>query len=172
MSNPPQAASQASPFGPAPRSRAEAEHISWSWRGREQATRDAAQARGAALRTKGLVQGGMGLVIAGVFYGLGHPTLATVAGVLATLTAALALVSPTGAFAQLEVLLGKLGSVIGAVMTWVVMLPIFLLFFVPFGLLFRRGSNDKMQRVLDPNAKSYWRGRDDTLGGERHLSQF
>ncbi len=162
----------AAPPGPSPRSRPEAERVAWTWKGRDDAARNAEQARAAALRKKGLMQGAIGLVIAGVFYGLGHPTLASVAGGLATLTAVLAIVSPTGAFAQLEVLLGKLGGVIGSVVTWLVMLPIFLFFFVPFGLLFRRGTNDKMMRVLDPNAKSYWRQRDDALGGDRHLSQF
>ena len=168
MSNSPNAA----PPGPPPRSRPEAERVAWSWQGRDEAARNLEQERSAALRKKGVIQGVIGLVIAGVFYGLGHPTLASVAGGLATLTAVLAVVSPTGAFAQLEVLLGKVGGVIGAVMTWLVMLPIFLFFFVPFGLLFRRGTNDKMLRIIDPNATSYWRKRDDALGGERHLSQF
>ena len=172
MPNNPNAAKSATPLGPAPRSRPAAESVSWSWRGREQAEREAVDAHRAALRKKGVLQGVIGLAIAGGLYGLGHQTLATVAASLATLTMLLAIVSPTGAFAGLETLLGKLGSVIGAIVTWLVMLPIFLLFFVPFGLIFRRGTSDKMQRVLDPSAKSYWRHRDDALGGERHLSQF
>lgn len=172
MSHSPNAATQAAPLGPAPRSRPEAERISWTWQGREQASRNAEAARSAALRKKGLLQGAIGLAIAGLLYGLGHPTLATVAGVLASLTALLAIVSPTGAFVRVESLLARFGGLVGVVVTWLVMMPIFVFFFVPFGLLFRRGTSDKMQRVLDPQAKSYWRRRDDTLGGERHLSQF
>jgi hypothetical protein len=172
MSESPSAPANPASLGPAPRSCAEAESVAWPWRNREIAERDREATHASALRKKGILQGIIGLAIGGGLYSLGHPTLATVAACLATLTLVLAIVSPTGAFASLERRLAQLGKVVGAVVTWIVMLPIFLFFFVPFGLLFRRGTSDKMQRVLDPNAKTYWRRRDDALGGERHLTQF
>ncbi len=154
------------------RSRPEAQAIAWSWRGRDARVAAASAAHTAELRRKGLIQGAIGLTIAAAFFYFDHTTLAVVAGSIATLMALLAVVSPTGAFAAVERLMLRLGRAVGVAVTWLVMLPIFGLFFVPFGVLFRRGAKDPMRRGYDAAAPSYWKKREDPLGGDRHRSQF
>ncbi len=154
------------------RSRPEAQAIAWPWRGRDGRVAAAAAARAHELRRKGMIQGAIGLCIAAAFYAFDHTTLALVAGSIACVMALLALVSPTGAFAAVERGLLRFGRAVGVVVTWLVMLPIFGLFFVPFGLLFRRGAKDPMRRGYDTALPSYWKRRDDPLGGDRHRSQF
>jgi hypothetical protein len=41
-------------------------------------------------------------------------------------------------------------------MTWIVMIPIFYLFFLPFGKLLRRGRNDRLRRYYEREAETYW----------------
>lgn len=126
----------------------------------------------AEVRRSGLLRGGVGLVAGGILFALGHPLLAGIAATIGGLTAVLALVSPLGAYAALDGLMRKFGVLVGKIMTVLVMVPIFGLFFVPFGLLFRRGAKDPMHRALEPSAPSYWRVREDALGGDRHDAQY
>lgn len=126
----------------------------------------------AAARRSGVLRGAVGLVAGAVFFALGHPVLASIAGGVGGLTLVLALVSPLGAYAAVDGLMRKFGLLVGRVVTVLVMVPIFGLVFLPFGLLFRRGAKDPMHRTLEPSAPSYWRVRDDALGGERHDAQF
>ena len=67
----------------------------------------------------------------------------------------LAVVWPA-AFIFLESILRALGTKVGEAVTWLCLAPVFYLFFLPFGLLFRRGRRDAMQRLLEPNATTYW----------------
>ena len=48
------------------------------------------------------------------------------------------------------------GSVVGHATTWVVMIPIFYLFFLPFGKLLRRGRRDRLRRYYESEAETYW----------------
>ena len=41
-------------------------------------------------------------------------------------------------------------------------IPLFYIFFLPFGKLLRRGRRDRMQRYSDEEAKSYWETPEDT----------
>lgn len=160
------------PHGSNAVSRPRAQEVAWNWAPTRPRDVDATAARAAAMRRKGAVQGVVGLAIAGGLYALGHPTVAIIAASIASLTLVLAMVSPLGAFAAIEKVMRGFGVWVGRVVTVVVMLPIFAFFFVPFGLLFRRGAKDPMQRAVDTAASSYWRVREDQLGGERHEAQF
>jgi hypothetical protein len=42
----------------------------------------------------------------------------------------------------------------------VLLVPLFVLFFLPFGLLARRGRRDRLGRFFDPDAPTYWKRRE------------
>ena len=126
-----------------------------------------------AMRVKATLQSLVGYAVGGSFYALGHTGVACVVGGVATLTLLLAIASPLGAYAAVERALRRFGRAAGLLVGWVALLPVFLLFFVPFGLLFRRGERDPMKRRLSPEDVSYWREREpepDVL--ERAQRQF
>ncbi len=67
------------------------------------------------------------------------------------------LLSPTGLYAALQRLFAATGRAAGRITTWLVMVPLFYLFFLPFGRLLRRGRRDRLKRSFDRAAGSYWR---------------
>jgi hypothetical protein len=67
-----------------------------------------------------------------------------------------ALLSPHGLHAGLERLFEATGRAVGRAMTWIVMLPLFYLFFLPFGRLRRRGRRDRLRRYFEADADTYW----------------
>ena len=156
----------------APRSRTDAEHAAWPWRGRAQVERAAASARVARSRRIAALRGVVGLAVAASLFALGHALGAAIAASLAMATTLLALAAPNAASAGMQRGLSQLGQWLGFIGTCAVMLPIFLLFFVPFGMVARGGANDRLQRRFDPHATTYWRRRDAALGGERHTTPF
>ena len=54
----------------------------------------------------------------------------------------------------------RLGHWTGIALAWLLLVPIFYLAFLPFGLLLRRGRRDRLRRRLDPDAVSYWEPHD------------
>lgn len=154
----------------ATRSRPAAQDVAWPTASATPAPR--AGDATAAARRSGVLRGAVGLLAGGIFFAFGHATLAAVAGGIGGLTVVLALASPLGAYAAVDRLFGAFGALTGRVVTVLVMLPIFGLFFVPFGLLFRRGARDPMLRSIESATPSYWRTRDDALGGDRHDAQY
>jgi hypothetical protein len=97
-----------------------------------------------------------GFSVGFVFYVFGLRAFAAVAGALAALVLFAVLVSPTGLYAGLQRLFEATGRVVGRGMTWLVMVPLFYLFFLPFGLLMRRGRRDRLRRFCDGGASTYW----------------
>jgi len=76
---------------------------------------------------------------------------------LSTLIFLLATLSPHHLFPKLESLFQKLGRLLATGVTWMTLLPLFFLFFVPFRFLFRRNARDSMKRFYEPNATTYWK---------------
>ena len=67
-----------------------------------------------------------------------------------------ALASPTVVYQGLLQLVRALGQITARAMTWILWVPLFYGVFLPFGLLFRRGSRDRLRRTITPGALSYW----------------
>lgn len=138
------------------RGRPEASAAIWSWRERE-----ASRAHEATrARRGGLLRAVVGFVIGGAFYVFGAHHVAYVAASLSGLVALLALLSPLGLYRKLDDLAGWSGQLVGTILSWVLLTPVFVLFFVPYGLLFRRGSRDRLERRLDGGLPSYWKKLD------------
>jgi len=137
----------------------------WDWRGEsdDRAARAAKARRGAILR--GVIGG---LAGAGFFFLLARPSFAVVVWSISGLTLLLGLASPLGAYAALDRVVLGASRVVGAVLTWVLLTPVYYLFFAPFGALFRRGRRDKLQRALEKDRASYWRERE---GEDRPLDR-
>ena len=136
--------------------RAEASATIWKWRDAS-GTRTK---RAAKARMGGVIRGAVAALVAGLFFYFERPTMSAVVATIGGLTLILALVSPLGAYATLERAIGWLGEWIGRLLTWILLAPVFYLFFFPFGLLFRRGAHDKLQRTIEPDAETYWHKRD------------
>jgi hypothetical protein len=113
----------------------------------------------------GSVQALVGAAAAGVLFALGHPNLGGVALTLAVVVGGAAWLSPAGAYTRIRRGLEWLGTGIGTMLTWILMVPLFYLFFLPFGLLFRRGHRDPMEREFPTGSASCWRSRPESAGG-------
>jgi sulfite exporter TauE/SafE len=108
------------------------------------------------MRFKGLVQAIVAAVVAGLFYWWQHVIVATIVAGIGTLVLLLAVTSPLGAFAAIERAMARFGQWVGVVVGWLVLLPLFYLFFFPFGSLFRRGENDRLKRFYQTASDTYW----------------
>lgn len=140
---------------PVTRGRPEAAAAIWQWRDRE----SAAHARIAKLRRSGMLRALVAAIAAAVLYAFERPVIASIAIGLGSLTLVLALVSPGGAYAALERGVDRVGALIGAILTWVLLTPVFFLFFVPFGMLMRRGARDRLRRRFERDRATYWKAR-------------
>jgi len=138
--------------------KAEAAAVIWQWR----AERDERPARAARARKTALVRFVVAALAGGAFFYFGRVTVASIAWSVGSLTLLLALASPLGAYAAIDRWVARLGALIGTILTWLLLAPVFYLFFTPFGLLFRRGSRDPMRRSFDRSVPTYWKRRDDS----------
>lgn len=111
----------------------------------------------AKARLRGVVQAGAGAVIGGVLYVFFEfTTLPFMMFAAAGVILVSSLLSPGGLYHALENALGAVASRLGRGVMWVSLTLVFYLFFTPFGIIFRRGNNDRLTRRLVPEADSYW----------------
>lgn len=143
--------------------RPEAAAVIWSWRPAGPSPRPAT----GPIRVRGAVQAAVGLAVAGGLAWLGRHTPAIVVASVASAIGLAAIASPLGVFAAIERAFAALAVRVGQALTWILLPVIFYLFFVPFGLLFRRGRRDAMRRYFDREAPTYWttRGAPGTRAG-------
>jgi len=131
----------------------------WTWR-EEEHSQPQETSSAQKIRTRGAIQGAVGLSIAALVYTFLSPVAGWIIGAIAGTITLAALVSPEGLFAGIEAGFRAVGRVIGRVLTWGLLSSIFYGFFLPFGGLFRRGSKDSMKRFYDPDSPSYWSTRE------------
>ncbi len=130
----------------------------WDWRGNGRRAARAREAR--RLRRNGLV--GSALGIGGsvlLYYARGSTTLAWVIGAAAVASGLAAAASPLVVYRSIQHGLGAVGRGIGAALGWVLLAPLFYLFFWPFGAFLRRGARDVLGRRPDRALPTYWRRR-------------
>ena len=87
------------------------------------------------------------------------------------LSAILAFVRPRWLL-PLYLLLTAISAVIGPVVATVVMGAIFLLVFVPLGLIFRLRGRDELHLKIDPGAITYWENAPPPVPVKRYFRQF
>jgi len=146
----------------------EAARAVWDWK------REAPVQRGPHYsRVSALPGAVIGAAAGGVLWWLGHTLMAQVVWGITALLVLAALVSPNGIYAAIRPGLDRFGFLVGRGLSWVLLMPLFYLFFFPFGALGRRGRRDSMKRWTEPEAPSYWTQRTDSdRGPERFERQF
>jgi hypothetical protein len=135
--------------------RPEASAAVWRWR---EARDEAGEVRRERLRAR--VGGLVGLVVSAFAFVTGHPTVALVAGSIGGAMLLASFVAPVSALASLRRLFERFGLVVGRLVAFLTLTPVFVLFFVPFGLLTRHGARDPLRRAFDRAAPSYWKKRE------------
>ncbi len=113
---------------------------------------------GTGVRRRALIEAAVAAGVGALLY-LWHPRVAFAAWGLAAVVLAAALLSPGGLYAGIRRVAGWLGHAAGQVITVVLLVPLFLVFFAPFGAFFRRGRRDRMEPRFDRAAPSYWKKR-------------
>ena len=151
------------------RGRAEAAASIWDWRGRESGAQPTEPVRSVLIRVAR--QALVGATAGGLIFHFVSPAVGSIVLTIAAVILTSALLSPRGLFAAIEKLFASLGVGIGRAFTWILLPAIFYLFFVPFGVLFRRGQRDSMKRFYEPDADSYWSPRDDVKAAS-HSRQY
>lgn len=140
------------PSDPARRGRPEAAETIWRWRERAGHERE----RIARLQRHGIVRGAIAVGLGGALLWLDHAMMAGLALTLGVVTLGLAIASPGVGYARMERAVDRLASIVGTVVGFVLLAPVFFLFFVPFRLLARRGRRDRLMRELERERASYW----------------
>lgn len=137
--------------------RPEASAVAWSWRDRAAGDPDARAREARSLRIRGLVGGGIGLVVAALFQFVGHrETAAAVVAGIAVLLALLALVAPLTVFKKVSHALEVFARGVASAVTWVLMTILFYLVFLPIGLVLRSGKKLAITKGADRRLPTYW----------------
>ncbi|UCE86720.1 MAG: hypothetical protein JSU66_03010 [Deltaproteobacteria bacterium] len=124
-------------------------------------------------RIRGSIQAAVGITVGVLVYTYGSRPVGSVIATIGTIILLSALLSPTGLYAAIERGFTALGVHLGRFLTWLSMLTLFYLFFLPFGLLFRRGAKDPMRRFYTPDAATYWEDRElGRRGSSSHERQY
>lgn len=126
-------------------------------------TRDAVSPSQTALaaRKRATLQGAVaGVGGALLFFWLDHSTMGVVAWSIGGTSMLAGWLSPLGLFAAIERAVLAVGRLVGAVMTWLLLAPVYLLVMTPFGWLTRRGARDTLRRSIDAEASTYWNKRE------------
>lgn len=127
----------------------------WDWRKPGPNARAARRSPGRT-RILGVLQAFGLAVVSWVLFHYWSQSAAKVVLVLATIFLVTSLTSPNGLYAALLRLFGALGEATAKVVSWLLLGLVFYSFFLPFGLVFRRGHRDRLRRTLEPDAPSYW----------------
>lgn len=138
--------------------RPEAALAIWSWRHDEREPEE--EASPARARLRGLIQALAGLTIGGIVFLFVSQAVSYFIFSLAALVFLAAVISPLGLFAGIERAFAAFGRVVGRLLAGLLLPMIFYGIFLPFGLLFRRGSRDSMKRFYEIDAPSYWTHRE------------
>ncbi len=114
-----------------------------------------------SLRTRGLVQGVIALLVGGVFHYFDLTLMSYIAFSLGAIFAMSALFSPTGLYATLDRGGQKLGIYLGNLVKWLLLPLLYFGFFLPFKVMFRKGKKDTLKRYYDSASSSYWSDREE-----------
>jgi hypothetical protein len=129
--------------------------VVWDWN-RTATGDDQHQAKlDAAARKRGVIGSLVGLAIAAVVYHFWKPEAAYVIAGISLVLGLLALAAPP-AYRKVAGLLDRFGHAVGMAVTWVLMIVLYYLLFLPVGLLLRAQGKLAVTRHPDRRLASYW----------------
>ena len=134
--------------------KAEAALAIWNWRDPQPKGPPPPSVR--RVRVRGSLQAAFVAAIGVLLLWFGLRSVGLVMLGVAAIVFLAALASPRGLYAVLDGMARAIGRRIGRALTWLLLVPLFYLFFLPFGLLFRRGRRDRLKRYFDDEATTYW----------------
>jgi len=108
------------------------------------------------IRTGAALQGAIGLILALVIYLFLSKIFGVIVCSIALLLTVLAFCAPIAVYTPIKGGLARLSTIVGTTISFVVLLALYCLFFVPFGLLFRRGRRNKLSLDFAAERSSYW----------------
>jgi len=124
-------------------------------------------------RVKGMIQGIVGLGLGTLVFLYWSEIIGYVSFALSSCVLVSALLSPGIAYAGINKFFTSLGLLFARVATPLVLIPNFFLVFSPLGMMLRRGSNDRLERWLEQDSKTYWQDRKtDTEGLANYERQY
>ena len=113
-------------------------------------------AAGGGRRRQALIQAGVMTAIAATLaFVVKHPAMAVVVCILATVVLLSGLFMPP-VFAAIERFGAWLGKVVGLALTWILLVPFFVLCFIPGRLILAMRGVDPMRRDLTRDEQTYW----------------
>lgn len=112
------------------------------------------------LRRRGIVRSSIGMVVAACMFALGFQIGAMVAGSVAVVVLVTSICSPERGYRAIESTLDRLGYAVGVLLSWLLLVPIFVGFFVPCRLLLRRGRRNP---ILHRREGSSWVPREHSV---------
>lgn len=149
---------------------AEAAELIWKWREEAVAPTSRSYSRE---RRRGALQAAAGAVVGGLLLWGGWTKPGSIVLGIAGLILLSSQLSPGGLYAMIERFTGAIARRLGTALTWLLMVPLFYVFFLPFGLLFRRGKRDRLKRFYERESPSYWELREGpTTASSSHESQY
>jgi hypothetical protein len=113
----------------------------------------------------------MGVIGFVLFQWIGHPTFARIIWGLAGLILVLGLVAPP-AYRPVHRFGQWLGRAVGALLTWVLLVPFYFLVFTPGALLLRLQGRDPMHRRLRDSKYTCWIRRTRPAQADTYRRQF
>lgn len=122
------------------------------------------------LRSFGITLGIAFLIVAGVLYWRDIPGEVVVAGIGGLLLVT-GLIAP-GLLRPLYKPWMALALVLGFIMTRVILTVIFVLLFIPIGLLMQLFGKDPLRRKLDPDAETYWISKEYDAEAPERLERY
>lgn len=105
----------------------------------------------------GLLRALVGGAIGAAMLLAGWLVLACVSFAISGLVLLALLLSPRRGYPLIDRAFRGLGVALGALLNVLLLGLVFVVIFVPFGLLLRRGRRDRLQRRFRPGVPSYWR---------------
>lgn len=108
------------------------------------------------IRTSAGIQGVIGLILGLLIYLLLSKIFGVIVCSIALVLTVLAIVAPLAVYEPIKRALAWLSMIVGTVISFVVLLALYCLFFVPFGILFRKGNRNKLSLGFAANQSSYW----------------
>ena len=136
-----------------------ASQVIWDWRSRgsDQFVKELRQKN----RLHGGLQGMVALIVGGAFLYFKHPIPASFAFAMGVFILLASQIWPLGLYVRFQKSGVWLGRVMGAITAYLLLIPVYWLFFSPFHFFFRRGTKNKMNPQPNPQATSYWEDRSD-----------